>query len=350
MRIGIMAPPWLPVPPTHYGGTEAVVDLLARGLVAAGHDILLWTTGDATCDVNKGYVLERAAIDDMGFSVIELRHLIAGYTALVEWGADIIHDHTLIGPLYAQSTVHVPVVTTNHGPFDETLGELYRAVGRRTPVIAISKDHASRSPEGSVAAVIHHGLEPEMFQVGDGAGDKRGEYFVYLGRMAPEKGARQAAVAAKTAGVRLLLAAKLRERAEHQFFEEHVQPLLDADVQYIGEVNHEEKVRLLGGARALVNPIRWAEPFGLVMVESLACGTPVLAFKEGSAPELVDHGVTGFLCDDEDDLAGRMREAAGLDRSACRAVAEEKFSTKRMVADHIRLYEEVLQTARGQVA
>lgn len=350
MRIGIIAPPWLPVPPTHYGGTEAVVDLLARGLVAAGHDVLLWTTGDATCDVNKGHVLERAATDEMGFIVTEMRHLIAGYTALVEWGADIIHDHTLIGPLYAQSAVNVPVVTTNHGPFDETLGALYRVVGRRTPVIAISHDHASRAPEGSAAAVIHHGLDPEMFQVGDGAGDERGEYFVFLGRMAPEKGARQAAVAAKAAGVRLLLAAKLREPAEHLFFNEHVQPLLDDDVEYIGEVDHAKKVELLGAARALVNPIRWPEPFGLVMVESLACGTPVLAFKEGSAPELVEHDVTGFLCDDIDDMAKRMRDVATLDRSACRSTAEERFSTKRMVADHIRLYEQVLRGARGDVA
>lgn len=350
MRIGIMAPPWLPIPPTHYGGTEAVVDLLARGLVAEGHDVLLWTTGDATCPVHRGYVLEHAASGEMGHSAIEMRHLISGYARLVEWGADIVHDHTFIGPLYAQSATEVPVVTTNHGPFDETLGPLYGVVGKKTPVIAISHDHASRAPEGSVAAVIHHGLEPGMFQVGDGGGDERGEYFVYLGRMAPEKGARQAAVAAKAAGVRLLLAAKLREPAEHRFFDEHVQPLLDDDVQYIGEVDHEKKVQLLGAARALVNPIRWPEPFGLVMVESLACGTPVIAFKEGSAPELIDHSVTGFLCDDIEDMAKKMRDIAEVERSACRAAAEERFSTKRMVADHIRLYEQIVRRARGDVA
>lgn len=343
MRIGFMAPPWVTVPPSRYGGTEAVIDRLARGMSGAGHEVLLWTTGDSTCPVPRGHVFDTAQGDRMGFAAIELRHLIRGYEALVRWEADIVHDHTLIGPVYAQRYPQLPVVTTNHGPFNDELTDLYRAVGNAVPVIAISHDQAGRAAGAPIADVIHHGLDLDQFPVGEGRGDEHGEYFVFLGRMAPEKGARRAILAAQELGARLFLAAKMREPLEHAFFAEQVRPLLGHDIVYVGEVGHEEKVRLLGGATALVNPIRWPEPFGLVMIESLACGTPVLAFREGSAPELVDDGVTGFLCDDVDDLAARMAVAATLDRSKCRAAAEERFSTERMVANHLGLFQRVVR-------
>lgn len=338
-----MAPPWVPVPPRGYGGTEAVIDRLARGFVDAGHDVMLWTTGDSTCPVPRGHVLEVAEGDRMGIAAIELRHLIRGYEALLEWGTDIVHDHTLIGPVYAERYRNtLPVVTTNHGPFNEDLNDLYRAIGADVPVIAISHDQARRATGVPIAAVIHHGLDLDQFPVGDGSGDREGPYFLFLGRMAPEKGARRAALAAQRAGVRLLMAAKMREPWEHQFFAEQVQPLLSDRIRYVGEVEHEERVRLLQGAIALVNPIRWPEPFGLVMIEALACGTPVLAFREGSAPELIDDGVTGLLCDDLDELVGKLEEVAKLDRAACRAAAEQRFSRQRMVADHLDLFEQVL--------
>jgi glycosyltransferase involved in cell wall biosynthesis len=346
MRIGIVAPPWLPVPPPGYGGTESIVDGLARGFVAAGHDVLLWTTGDSTCPVPKGWVLGRAETDRMGFDVIELRHLIRGYEALIGWGADIVHDHTLIGPVYAHHHPELLVVTTNHGPFDVSLTDLYLAVGADVPVIAISHDQAARADGVPLAAVIHHGIDLDAYPFGEGTGDEQGEHFLFLGRMTPDKGARQAVLAARRAGVRLVLAAKMREPLERAFFREQIEPLLDERITYVGEVGGADKVRLLQQARALVNPIRWPEPFGLVMVEALACGTPVLAFAEGSAPELVDHGVTGFLCEDVDDLVEHLGDVARLDRHRCRQVAEERFSTHRMVADHLRLFERLLQEHR----
>ncbi|HEX9681769.1 MAG TPA: glycosyltransferase [Acidimicrobiales bacterium] len=345
MRIGIMAPPWVPVPPPFYGGTEAIVDRLARGFVAAGHDVLLWTTGDSTCPVPRGHVLKWAEGDRIGISAIELRHLIGGYEAFLEWGADIVHDHTLIGPVYGHRAGDLPVVTTNHGPFNDDVTDLYRVIARDVPIIAISHDHAARAAQARqipIAAVIHHGLDLDQFPAGDGSGDERGEYFLFLGRMAPEKGARRAAQAAKQAGVRLIIAAKMREPWEHMFFADQVQPLLDDDIVFVGEVSHEEKVPLLQRATALVNPILWPEPFGLVMIEALACATPVLAFHEGSAPELVDDGVTGFICDDVDDLARKMGEVTTLDRSDCRDAAEVRFTTERMVADHLELFTRVL--------
>lgn len=352
MRIGIVAPPWVPVPPDGYGGTESVIDRLARGLQAAGHEVLLWTTGDSSCPVPKAWVLERADRARMGAAVVELHHLIRGYEAMLRWGADVVHDHTLIGPVYARRYPDLPVVTTNHGPFNEELTALYRSVSDEVALIAISHDQAARGIRAGlpIDAVIHHGIDLDVYEPGAGTGDERGDYHVFLGRMAPEKGARRAALAARAAGTRLILAAKVQEPVERQFFHDQVQPLLDDRIEYIGEVGLQQKVSLLRGARSLVNPIRWPEPFGLVMVEALACGTPVLAFREGAAPELVDHGVTGFLCDDVDDMARHLCDVERLDRRACRDVAERRFSIERMVQDHLAVFERAIgdRTTRSQ--
>ncbi len=342
MRVALIAPPWVPVPPPAYGGTEAVIDRLARGLLDQGAEVLLWTTGDSTCTVPRGHVLEHAAGDRMGNAAVELRHLIHGYDAVLDWGADIVHDHTLIGPVYARRFENLAVVTTNHGPFDAELNDLYRVISPDIPIIAISNDQASRAHQVPIAAVIHHGIDAETYPFGDGDGDESGEYLLFLGRMAPEKGARRAALAVKEIGARLVIAAKMREPLEHEFFRTQVQPLLDERITYVGEVAEAEKIRLLRGARALVNPILWPEPFGLVMIEALACGTPVLAFAEGAAPEIVEHGRTGFICRDLGDLVAHLGRIDELDRDACRRAAERDFSTARMVADHLRLYEGIV--------
>lgn len=347
MRIGLLAPPWVPVPPPSYGGTEAVVDLLARGLVAAGQEVLLWTTGDSTCPVERGHVFEVARGESMGVAALELRHLIRGYEALIDWGAEIVHDHTVVGPVYARRFPELPVVTTNHGPFNEELTDLYRAVSGDVSLIAISRDHARRAGDLPIDAVIHHGLEVEQFPVGDGAGDEDGPYFAFLGRMAPEKGARRACLVAKRAGVRLKVAAKMREPLEIAFFSERVAPLLDDRIVYLGEADRAARLDLLQGATALLNPIRWPEPFGLVMIEALACGTPVLAFAEGSAPELIDHGRTGLISNSLDEMADHVDLVTKIDRAECRAEAEARFSTARMVADHLALYERILARRRA---
>src|SRR3954470_9304501 len=287
MRIGIIAPPWAPVPPTAYGGTEAVIDNLARGLGRLGHDVLLFTTGDSTCATDRRWVLRQSDPSRIGNTLVELRHVVHAYDAMRD--VDIVHDHTVVGPLYASRDRSLPVVTTNHGPFDDEFGTLYRALHDQVAIVSISKHQASTAPDIHVDAVIHHGVDPEAFPVGRGDGG----YFLFLGRMAPEKGARQAALAARAAGVDLLMAAKLRQPAEHRYFDEHIRPLLGRGVEYLGEVSHEQKLTLLAGAVGLLNPIHWPEPFGMVMIEALACGTPVFAFPYGAAPEIVDDGESG---------------------------------------------------------
>ncbi|GAC1534728.1 MAG: glycosyltransferase family 4 protein [Acidimicrobiales bacterium] len=336
MRIAQIAPPWTPVPPPLYGGIELVVDLLSRGLQSAGHEVVLWTVGESTCAVPRRSLLAMAEGHRIGAAVPELRHVLAAYEDLDD--VDIIHDHTVFGPLYADRFPQRTVVTTNHGPFGGDLDEIYRVVGRTIPIVCVSHDQRSMAPTIPVSAVIHHGVDPATFPVGTGDGG----YCLFLGRMAPEKGAHRAIAACRKAGVPLLMAAKMREPDERDYFDTRIAPMLGDDVRYLGEVPHEDKLALLGSAMALVNPIRWHEPFGLVMVEAMACGTPVVAFAEGAATEIVDHGRTGFLCRDEADMAESIERVREIDRGACRATVEGYFSMDRMVAEHVALFERLL--------
>jgi glycosyltransferase involved in cell wall biosynthesis len=324
------------VPPPAYGGTEAVVSELARGLVAAGHDVVLYATGDSTAPVPIVYGLAAGAWDRVGDSVVELPHVMHGYEALA--GCDVVHDHTLLGPAWALACGHERVVTTCHGPLDGELRAIYRRYGKRLPVIAISRNQAASAPEIAVDRVIHHGIDPDRYPVGRGDGG----YLLFLGRMTPDKGVREAVSAARAAGRRLVIAAKAREAAEQQYFTEQIEPLLDDGVHFVGEVTGQIKLALMGGASALLNPIQWAEPFGLVMIEAMACGTPVVGCPNGAAPEIVDHGRTGFLCSESAALVDAIEQVHNLNRAACRAAVIERFSTARMVADHLAAYRDVL--------
>ena len=339
MRIGILATPWAPIPPQLYGGIELVVDRLARGLEAAGHDVLLFASGDSTSPVPRASVLEHAEGTRIGNSVPELRHVMAAYDAFE--GFDVVHDHTVAGPVYAERFHDLPVLTTIHGPFNEELSDIYRRVATRVPIIAISHAQRRPVPDIPVARVIHHGIDAAEFPFGTGPR----EHALFLGRMSPDKGCHRAIAAARKAGMPLKIAAKMRDPAEVQYFDTYVRGRLGRDVEYLGEVPHEEKLELLAGATALLFPIRWNEPFGLVMLEALACGTPVLAFPEGAAPEVVEDGRTGFLCHDEADMAEAIGRVHALDRSLCRAAVEGYFSTERMVREHVELFEHVVEHA-----
>ena len=338
MRIAIVAPPWAPIPPPLYGGIEQAVDAEARGLAAAGHDVLLFATGDSTSPVPRQWLLSEAEGMRIGFAVPEIRHVLAAYEAVEEFGAEIVHDHTVLGPVLAEAVTNLPVVTTIHGPLNEELIDIYRRIASRVGLIAIS--HAQRKPDPDlpIARVIHHGVDVAEFPLGTGEGD----HLLFLGRMAPEKGAHRAVAVARKAGVPLILIGKCREPWERRYFEAEVEPNLGDDVRYLGEVPHEEKLRLLADARATLFPIRWNEPFGLVIIESLACGTPVLAFPEGAAPEVVEDGRTGFLCADESEMAEAVNAVGGLGRDQCRGAVKEYFSTERMVREHVELFEQLV--------
>jgi len=342
VRIGLIAPPWLPVPPPRYGGTEVVVDGLARGLVAAGHEVLLAAPAGSTCPVPLVPDMPEPSVGTSATwsAVTELFHVARAYAALTD--VELVHDHTVAGPFFRYRPASLPVVTTNHGPFSSRLGDLYRLMGPDVSMVAISHRQAADAGTARIARVIHHGIDVAAVPVGNGTGG----YAVFLGRMSPDKGPREAILIAREAGVRLLMAARIQGAEERDYFDNQVAPLLGPGVEFLGELTVAEKYQLLGGAVAFLNPIQWPEPFGLVMIEALATGTPVVGTGSGAAPEIVDDGVTGYLRTRIGELAEALSLAPGLDRNACRRAAELRFSVGRMVADHVSLYQELLQDNR----
>ena len=324
------------MPPPQYGGTELVVDHLARGLTAAGHTVRLFATGDSTCPVRRSWIYPDALGTEADLA-LEFAHVKWAYETLDD--VELVHDHTLTGPLWARDwRPGLPVVTTIHSPFTPAVIAHFTGVSAHVPIIAISDAQRCSAPNVPIEAVIHHGIDVDQFPFG--AGD--GGYVLFLGRMCAEKGVHRAIAVARMAARPLIIAAKMWEASERRYFADVVEPLLGPDAVYVGQVGGQRKLDLLAGAAALVNPIRWPEPFGLVMIEALACGTPVLSFAAGAAPEIVEHGVTGFLCADEADMAVRLADVAGLDRGACRLSVTSRFSTALFVDRHVTLYRRLL--------
>ena len=340
MRIGLIAPPWLPVPPPSYGGTEVVVDNLARGLQDLGHDVRLFTVGESTCPVHRDY-LYPAGVVPIGTSIEEAAHVLAAYEALAD--VDIIHDHTVLGPLLAARSraVGPPVVTTHHGPFTPENRRIYADIARHVPVVAISRSQAHQAVGVPIAAVIYHGIDLDVFTPGAG----NGGHLVFVGRMSRVKGVHRAVRIAHEAGWPIVVAVTIRDRAEQDYFRQEVEPLLLASDALMLDAPLKARLDALRGAAALINPITWPEPFGLVMAEALACATPVLAFGNGAAPEIVDDSVTGFLRTDEAGLVDAVGRIDEIDRAACRAAAEQRFSLQRMARDYAAFYRRVLDTA-----
>lgn len=336
MRIGIIAPPWIPVPPPAYGGIESFIDTLAGALVRAGHDVVLAASGDSTCAVERLPGFPPSDPATMGTTTHELRHLIRAYARLDD--VDVIVDNTLAGPILARTAATRPVVTIAHGPFIPLVQELYGAAAPDMAFVAISYHQASTAGAVPIRRVIHHGICVEEVPVGNG-----GTEACFVGRMDPTKGVLEAIQVAELAGIPLRIAAKMRERAEEEYFEEVVRPALGGRAEYLGELSTEEKVELMGSSCALVNPIQWDEPFGLVMIESLSTGTPVVATSRGSVPEIIDDGVTGFIRDELEELAAVLDDIASLDRGACRARVESHFTEARMAQDYLDLFAELIE-------
>jgi glycosyltransferase involved in cell wall biosynthesis len=337
MRIGLIAPPWLPVPPPAYGGTEVVIDGLARGLAGLGHQVRLFTVGESTCPVQRERLYQHG-YEPMGESVAEAAHVLAAYETLA--GMDIIHDHTILGPLLAASrgVPHPPVVTTCHGVFTAQTRRVFAGIARHAAIVSISHSQAATAGDVPIAAVIHHGIDLKLHRQGPGGGG----YLLFVGRMSPDKGVHHAVRAARTAGQRLVIAAKMRDPAERRYFEREIRPLLRPGDGMPSEQPLRPRLELMRHAVALLDPITWAEPFGLVMAEALAAGTPVLAFPNGAAPEIVEHGRTGFLCRDEKEMISAIGDVPEISREDCRAAAEQRFSLHRMALQHERLYHRIL--------
>lgn len=340
MKIALLAPPWFSVPPTGYGGIEWVVALLADGLVEAGHDVTLFASGDSGTKAELASVYDVAQSAELGLSRVEVLHVLSCLARADEF--DVINDHC--GPAAAAlaGAVATPTVHTVHGGLGGDWGRLYEHVARvapRTRLVSLSLSQRAPLPELPWLANVPNALEFSLYPVQL----TRGDYLLYLGRMSPDKGAHRAIAVATEAGVPLKLAGKLREPVEREYFAALVEPYLrPGEIEYVGEVTHGEKVELLRNARATLFPIDWEEPFGLVMLESMACGTPVVATRRGSVPEVIEHGRSGIVVDDWRDMAAALADADRLEPAELRRAAEERFSKERMVAGYLDAFERVI--------
>jgi glycosyltransferase involved in cell wall biosynthesis len=320
----------------------AIISLLADGLVDAGHDVTLFASGDSRTDAKLSFVYPEAQSHMLGRSLPEIHHALACYERAGDF--DVINDHS--GPPSAAlgGTVSTPVLHTAHGPLDGEAGPVYEQIARVAPqvgLISISLNQRKPEPDLPWAANIPNALDFSLYP----CKPHRGDYLLFLGRMSPDKGAHRAIAVAMQTGLPLKLAGKRREAKEREYYEELVQPHLGDGIDYLGEVTHGEKVELLQNARATLFPIEWEEPFGLVMIESMACGTPVIATRWGAVPEVIEDGRSGIIVDHYHDMVGALERADELDPVECRRYAEERFAPERMVADYLEAYETAIERA-----
>ena len=339
MRIAILSPPWFPVPPTGYGGIEWIVSLLADGLAKDGHDVTLFASGDSRTKAKLAWVYEHAPSDQIGRSLPDLHHVLSAYERAGDF--DVINDHTGHVGAVAGGLVETPVVHTVHGPLDGEPGEVYESIGRVAPqvgLISLSLNQRRPRPDLNWVANIPNALDLEHYP----CQPHKGDYLLYVGRMNHEKGAHRAVAVAMELGLPLKLAGKVREPKEKEYFAEFIEPHLGNGIEYLGEVNHGTKVELLQNARCTLFPIEWEEPFGLVMIESMACGTPVIATRQGAVPEVIGDGTGGVIVDHWHDIPAALEQADAIEPSECRRFAEEQFAPGRMVADYERAYREAI--------
>ena len=342
MKVALFSPVWFPVPPAGYGGIEAVVHNLADGLVDAGVDVSLFASGDSETRAELVAVFGEAPSERIGQTFWELQHALSFLERAGEF--DLVHDHSGLLGLTLFGLSRCPTVHTVHGPVTGEPGDVYeRACRVAHDVGLVSLTLSQRAPRP---------LLPWIANVGNSIDVARypfrrepGESLLFLGRMSPEKGAHRAIRVARESGRPLKIAAKCREPEEIKYFERYIEPELGPDVEYVGEVGHDEKCRLLGEAHALLVPIEWQEPFGLVMIEALACGTPVVALRRGSVPEVLRHGTTAYVADDLAGMVAGVDRVADLDPELLRADVERRFSVERMVEEYLEVYESVTQTA-----
>ncbi len=340
MRIAQICPPWLAVPPKGYGGIEWVVALLADGLVDAGHDVTLFATGDSTTKARLEYVFEQApgsaAINDI---VLDTTHTNFSLHDVRE-RFDVLHVHSPFSTLAAAVHTGVPTVHTLHGSFVPEMARLYSFVAEQAWYVSISRAQMQINPRLRYAGVVYNGIDMDVYQLQE----QKEDFVLFLGRAAPEKGWRRAIEAAKLAGERLVSAVKIAHPSEEEEWERNVEPALAPDSEVLGEITQEEKVSLLRRAKAVLFPIDWDEPFGLVMTEAMACGTPVIATPRGSVPEVIEDGVTGWVVPVEtyaEEAAERLKRLSEIDPAACRERVRRLFSKEAMVAGYGSVYDRV---------
>ena len=338
MRIAQLAPTYERVPPAAYGGTELIVHLLTEELVRRGHDVTLFASGDSVTtaalrSVTPAPVRYGDVTDGLRHAeYLQLANAQACFLAAAGGEFDIVHNHSGIEGLVLAAASRTPVLTTNHNPFVPQTQPIWDAYPWAHH--GVSAASAATFPSRGALPPIHHGIDVESFSFG-----RQPEgYLLFLGRFMPDKGAMGAIEAARLAGRRLVLAGKV-DTADADHFTRDIEPAIDGNrVTYVGEADADTKRRLLAGADALLFPIEWDEPFGLVMIEALASGTPVIGFRRASVPEIVEDGLTGYVVDDVAAMASAIDRVAEIDRRICRREAERRFTVERMADDYLSRY------------
>jgi glycosyltransferase involved in cell wall biosynthesis len=338
LRVGMLAPIAWRVPPLHYGPWERVVSILTEGLVTRGVDVSLFATANSITHARLTAVAPRGYAEDASLDakVYECLHIAAAFEQASNGKFDILHNHFDFLPLTYSRLVSTPVVTTVHGFSSERILPVYREYNSTTHLVAISA--SDRRADLDYAATIHHGIPLDEFTFRAGAGD----YLLFFGRIHPDKGVSEAIEVARRSGQKLVLAGIVQDA---EYFRTAVEPFVDGQqIRYVGSVGPAERDALLGGATALLHLIQFDEPFGLSVVEAMATGTPVIAFRRGSMAELIDDGVTGFLVapGDVDGAVVAVGRIGELDRKAARAHVERHFSAERMVDEYLQLYRRLL--------
>ncbi|MBA2664315.1 MAG: glycosyltransferase family 4 protein [Bradymonadaceae bacterium] len=347
LRIAQVAPLAESVPPKLYGGTERVVSFLTEELVAMGHEVTLFASADSRTSAElvaccpQALRLKGQGVDELACTLVMLERVLERAQEF-----DVIHSHIDYLPFGLYRRAGVATLTTLHGRLDHPdLAKLY-AEFCEMPVVAISEAQRQALPGAHWVGTVYHGLPPDCGRL-----NLRPEgYLAFLGRLSPEKRVESAIAVAQKTGIPLKIAAKVNDH-ECDYFDQQIRPLLDNPlIEFIGEIDDAQKNDFLGNARALLFMVDWPEPFGLAMIEAMACGTPVIARRCGSVPEVVDEGITGFVCDNDDEAVDAVARLATLSRRICREVFEERFTVSRMAQDYVRIYRHLLDASRGPEA
>jgi glycosyltransferase involved in cell wall biosynthesis len=340
MKIAQVAPLYESVPPKYYGGTERVVSYLTEELLKRGHEVTLFASGDSVTKAHlvapcrRSLRLDKHCVDQLAHHVLMLEMVFSEPDRF-----DIIHFHIDYLHFLLSRRYKVPHLTTLHGRLDiPDLVPLYQEF-RDMPVVSISNAQREPLPWLNWLGTVYHGLPEDLYNFRE----KPGDYLAFLGRIAPEKRVDRAIEIAKRIGMPIKIAAKV-DKVDKDYFEDVVEPLLrNPLVEYVGEIGEGEKDEFLGNAYALLFPINWPEPFGLVMIEAMACGTPVIAYRRGSVPEVMEEGATGFIVQGLEDAIEAVHRIPTLSRKRCREVFEERFSASRMARDYLTLYQQVIE-------
>jgi glycosyltransferase involved in cell wall biosynthesis len=346
LRVAMVAPPWIPVPPPGYGGIESVIADVSGGLVRRGHEVTLLAAPGSRSTADVVPLLDRAHAEEMGSTLYEADHVARALDVLdaaAERGQpyDIVHDHSGVVLFALANRIDVPVLHTVHGPVTGDVARFYHRHAHKAWLSSLSRSQLAGSDSLRTVGAIPNPLDVDRWPFES----HKEAYLLWIGRMSPEKGPHRAIVVARIAGRPLVLAGPVQP-GQQAFFDAEVAPYLDGiGVRYVEEVGLPDKQRLYARAAALLMPIRWAEPFGMVMIEAMACGTPVIAFREGAAPEVVLDERSGFLVDDEEQMARAVERLDAIDAVRCRAAVADRYGVDRVAQAYERAYRRVIAAA-----